>query len=254
MALIEVTDVWKIYDHDGTQTPALRGVSLTIAAGEFVAIMGPSGSGKSTLLHILGFLDAPTRGEYRFLGQAMETYRPAEAARIRNRDFGFVFQTFNLLPKTTVLDNVMLPLAYSTVPESRWDKLTRQAIAAVGLSHRVRHTPAELSGGERQRVAIARAFVNQPAVILADEPTGNLDSRSGANILALLQQLHRSGGHTIVVITHDQIIAEHAQRVLTLHDGQIVSDQPSTTQRPVAPPTPPPAWGEGKVVIGRATF
>jgi putative ABC transport system ATP-binding protein len=234
MPLIEATDIWKIYDQDGTQTPALRGVSLTIAAGEFVAIMGPSGSGKSTLLHILGFLDTPTRGSYRFQDQAAKTYRPAAAARVRNRNLGFVFQTFNLLARTTVRENVLLPLTYSTVPEAQWEQRAREAIAAVGLSHRVDHTPAQLSGGERQRVAIARALVNRPAVILADEPTGNLDSKSGANILTILQELHRGGGHTIVVITHDQTIAEHAQRAVTIHDGCIIRDLPIAAPRRAA--------------------
>ena len=225
MALIEVRNITKVYRNDGAETHALRGVSFEIAKGEFVAIMGPSGSGKSTLLHIIGFLDRPTNGTYRFNGKSLKEHTDGEIARVRNEQMGFVFQTFNLLPRATVLDNVLLPLVYSSVPESQWNKLAREAIDSVGLSHRLDHEPSQLSGGEKQRVAIARALVNKPEVIFADEPTGNLDSKSGEVIMDILQELNEKHEHTVILITHESYTAEHAERILHLYDGKIDSDK-----------------------------
>ncbi|MEK7646987.1 MAG: ABC transporter ATP-binding protein [Patescibacteria group bacterium] len=224
MALLEVKNLEKIYFNEGISTPAIRGVSFEVNAGEFVAIMGPSGSGKSTLLHILGFLDSVTRGEYRFDGKTMDDYSQEEIARIRNAKMGFVFQTFNLLPRTSVLENVKLPLLYSGIKESLWDDMAKRAIEAVGLSHRLEHESSQLSGGEKQRVAIARALVTNPQVIFADEPTGNLDSKSGQMVMEILQRLNEDSGHTIILITHETYTAEHAERVIRLYDGLIKSD------------------------------
>jgi len=223
MALIEVKNLEKTYI-DGTETPALRGVSFSIKKGEFVAIMGPSGSGKSTLLHILGFLDKQTSGEYRFDGKTIDDYSKEEVARVRNKKMGFVFQAFNLLTRISVLENVKLPLLYSGIKESQWDDLAKKALDSVGLSHRLYYQPSQLSGGEQQRVAIARALVNNPEVIFADEPTGNLDSKSGQMVMTILQKLNEEKGHTIVLITHETYTAEHAQRIIRLLDGKIESD------------------------------
>lgn len=220
MELFEVENIEKEYP-DGTR--ALRGVSFAIRKGEFTAIMGPSGSGKSTLLHILGFLDRPTAGTYRFDGKAMDEYDMDEIAHIRNKKMGFVFQMFNLLARTSVLENVKLPLLYSGIKEELWDEKARTAIESVGLSHRILHEPAKLSGGERQRVAIARALIIGPSVLFADEPTGNLDSKSGAMIMEILQQLNDKG-HTILLITHETYTAEHAERIIYLRDGKIETD------------------------------
>jgi len=220
MALIEVENIEKTYP-DGTR--ALRGVSFSVQKGEFVALMGPSGSGKSTLLHILGFLDRSTKGTYRFDDREMGEYTTDELANVRNKKMGFVFQMFNLLPRTTVLENVKLPLLYSNVKESLWDKQAKEAIESVGLTHRIDHEPAKLSGGERQRVAAARALVNQPQIIFADEPTGNLDSKSGEAIMDILQQLNDKG-HTVILITHETYIAKHAKRIIHIRDGEIESD------------------------------
>jgi len=225
MALIEVKNLEKIYQDEDNQTPALCGVSFDIKEGEFVAIIGPSGSGKSTLLHILGFLDRHTKGEYLFEGKSSNDYSDVDLARIRNTKMGFVFQAFNLLPRTTVLDNVKLPLLYSDIPEKQWDSLARQAIDSVGLSHRVDFEPAQLSGGEKQRVAIARALVNNPKIIFADEPTGNLDSKSGKVVMEILQRLNDEKHHTIILITHETYTAENAERIIALHDGLIKSDE-----------------------------
>jgi len=225
MALIEVRNLEKIYQDEENQTPALCGVSFDIKEGEFVAIIGPSGSGKSTLLHILGFLDRHSKGEYRFEEKNSNDYSDIDLARIRNKKMGFVFQAFNLLPRTSVLDNVKLPLLYSDVPEKQWDKLAREAIDSVGLSHRVEFEPAQLSGGEKQRVAIARALVNNPRIIFADEPTGNLDSKSGKIIMEILQHLNDEKGHTIILITHETYTAENAERIIALRDGLISSDE-----------------------------
>lgn len=223
MALIEVKNLTKIYSNDGVETPAIRGVSFEVKEGDFVAIMGASGSGKSTLLHILGFLDRHTGGEYRFDGKTFDDYSKNEIARVRNKKMGFIFQSFNLLRRTTVLDNVKLPLLYSDIPEKDWDRLAKSAIEAVGLSHRLRHESAQLSGGEQQRAAIARALVNNPQVIFADEPTGNLDSESGKAIMEIIQDLN-ANGRTIILITHETYTAEHAKRIVKLKDGKIESD------------------------------
>jgi putative ABC transport system ATP-binding protein len=224
MALIEVEKLEKSYHDDNVETPALRGVSFKIEAGEFVAIIGPSGSGKSTLLHILGFLDRQSGGQYLFDGKTINQYSDDELAKVRNEKMGFVFQTFNLLARTNVLDNVKLPLLYSDIPESSWESLALQAIESVGLSHRLAHESSQLSGGERQRVAIARALVMNPKIIFADEPTGNLDSKSGRAVMEIIQGLNEKEGRTVVLITHETYTAEHAQRIMKLMDGEIESD------------------------------
>ena len=205
-------------------TEVLKDVSFSIEEGEFVAIMGPSGSGKSTLLHIISFLDPHTSGKCLFNGKSLEDYSEDEIAHIRNKEMGFVFQAFNLLPRTSVYENVKLPLIYSEIHESKWDEQIKEAIATVGLSHREHHDPSQLSGGERQRVAIARALVNNPQVIFADEPTGNLDTKSGQNIMEMFQELNNEG-HTVVLITHDNYIAEYANRIIKIVDGKIKSDK-----------------------------
>ena len=225
MPIIEVKNLERIYLVDGVLTPALRGVSFDINSGDFVAIMGPSGSGKSTLLHILGFLDRHTGGEYYFDGKTMSDYSDKEMAHVRNKKMGFVFQTFNLLPRTTVLENVKLPLLYSGIKESLWNGLALKAIEQVGLSHRINHLSSQLSGGEKQRVAIDRALVNNPQVIFADEPTGNLDSKSGQMIMNILQELNIKDKHTIILVTHETYTAEHAERIIHILDGQIDSDK-----------------------------
>ncbi|OHA09456.1 MAG: macrolide ABC transporter ATP-binding protein [Candidatus Sungbacteria bacterium RIFCSPLOWO2_01_FULL_59_16] len=230
MALIEVRNVSKAYRGDGTETQALSGVTFDIRDGEFVAIIGPSGSGKSTLLHILGFLDRPSSGEYRFQGEAITEYSERAAAEVRNSRMGFIFQMFNLLPRASVFENVALPLLYSSVPEKEWDERTRRAVEAVGLTHRIRHEPAKLSGGEQQRVAIARALVTNPALILADEPTGNLDTKSGGEIMEILAALNASG-HTIILITHETYTAEYAGRIIGLRDGRIERDEAVANRR-----------------------
>ncbi len=224
MSLIAVSNLSKSYFSEDVETQVLGGVSFEIARGEFVAIMGPSGSGKSTLLHILGFLDAATGGEYRLDGKTMDDYSSDEIARVRNEKMGFVFQAFNLLPRATVLENVKLPLLYSTVKESEWNGRALKAIEAVGLGHRVRFRASRLSGGEKQRVAIARALVNDPQIIFADEPTGNLDSKSGQAIMEILQKLNEEEGHTIILITHETYTAQNAQRIIRILDGKIESD------------------------------
>jgi len=232
MALIEVNNLSKIYRNDGVETSALRGVSFSINQGEFVAIMGPSGSGKSTLLHILGFLDRQTSGSYFFDNKAIDDYSNEELAHVRNKKMGFIFQTFNLLPRTTVLDNLKLPLLYSDVKENLWDDLALKAIELVGLSHRVNHFSSQLSGGEQQRVAIARALVNNPQVIFADEPTGNLDSKSGGQIMEIIETLNNRG-HTIILITHETYTAEYAARIIRLKDGLIENDEKVAHRRQI---------------------
>jgi len=221
VALIELRNIEKTYS-DGTR--ALRGISFDIKAGEFVAITGHSGSGKSTLLHILGFLDKPTSGEYHFDGKTIDDYSPEEVAHIRNKKMGFIFQMFNLLPRITVLENVKLPLLYSRVKESLRDEYALKAIESVGLSYRANYESFKLSGGEKQRVAIARALVNSPQVIFADEPTGNLDSKSGKVVMEIIQKLN-DDGHTVLLITHETYTAEHAERIIRIHDGKIESDK-----------------------------
>lgn len=224
MNIVAVEEVAKTYVEDGVSTTALKEASFTIAAGEFVAVMGPSGSGKSTLLHILGCLDRPTAGRYRLAGQDTANLNDRQLAQARNATIGFVFQAFHLLARTSVLDNVMLPLKYSSVPAAQHQPKARAALEQVGLNHRLDHVPSQLSGGEKQRVAIARAIVLQPQLILADEPTGNLDTASGKVVMDLLDQLHALG-RTVIVITHETATAAYAQRLITIADGQIISDQ-----------------------------
>lgn len=228
MALIHVKNLFKDYTNDDVVTQVIRDVSFQIEAGEFVAIMGPSGSGKSTLMHILGFLDRPTTGLYEFEGKDTSQFDDNTLAEIRNLRVGFVFQSFNLLPRTNVLDNVMLPLIYSK--KSDKINLAKQALEAVGLSHRLEYFTNQISGGEKQRVAIARALVNDPAVIFADEPTGNLDSKSGGTVMRILQTLN-DNGHTIILVTHEMDTAEHAKRLIRIKDGQIIADEPIKNRR-----------------------
>jgi putative ABC transport system ATP-binding protein len=223
--IIEVKSLRKVYASDGVETVAVQDISLNINKGEFVAIMGPSGSGKSTLLHILGFLDRYTSGTYRFDGKEMSEYGEEELARIRNKKMGFVFQSFNLLSRTSVFENVKLPLLYSAIPESEWDRRAMKAIQDVGLEHRASHHSSQLSGGEKQRAAIARALVCDPQVIFADEPTGNLDSKSGQLVMETIQDLNEKMGHTVILITHETYTAEHASRIIRLHDGLIEEDR-----------------------------
>ena len=219
--LIKVADLVKNYVNDEVVTEVLRGVSFSIDQGDFVAIMGPSGSGKSTLMHILSFLDRATAGQYYFKNQDVSDFSDDQLAAIRNQEVGFVFQAFHLLPKTTVFDNVKLPLLYSKLNNK--DALTKQAIAAVGLGHRLDHYSNQLSGGEKQRVAIARALVNNPSIIFADEPTGNLDSKSGQQIMEILQGFNEQG-KTIILVTHERDTAEHAKRIISIRDGLLVGD------------------------------
>ncbi len=218
--VIQVREITKIYRMGAVEVPALRGVSFDVARGELIAIMGPSGSGKSTLMNILGCLDRPTSGEYLLDGQPVSQLNDDQLAGIRNRKVGFVFQSFNLLPRMTALANVELPLRYAGMLSGTREK-ARAALEAVGLGNRLTHKPNELSGGQQQRVAIARALVNNPAIILADEPTGNLDTRSGQEIMGLLVTLNRDQGTTIVLVTHDPEIAAYAERVIHIRDGQI---------------------------------
>lgn len=226
MALFEVTDLEKTYyGEGGTQTPVLRGLSFEIEKGEFVSIMGPSGSGKSTLLHILGFLAEHTKGTYTFKNKTYDAYTEDEIARIRNKDMGFVFQSFNLLPRQTIYENVRLPLLYSGSKESTWDKKVKDVVKIVGLEHRINFETYKLSGGEKQRVAIARAIVNNPSVIFADEPTGNLDSDSGLVVMDVLENLHKKFGHTVILITHETQTAEYANRIIHIKDGLVEKDQ-----------------------------
>lgn len=229
--VIVVEDLWRTYDMGSEQqVQALRGVSLKIRHNEYVAIMGPSGSGKSTLMNLIGCLDTPSKGRYWLNGQLVSELDDDQLARIRNKEIGFVFQTFNLLARASALHNVELPLIYNGTPSSDRLERAKQSLANVGLEARMMHKPSELSGGQRQRVAIARALVNHPSIILADEPTGNLDSKTGEEIMALFDQLHASG-NTIVLVTHEADIAEYAHRVVHIRDGQIFSDQPSARGR-----------------------
>jgi len=222
--LIEVKNLEKVYQSGESKTVALDGVSFLVDKGEFIAIMGPSGSGKSTLLQLLGFLDRQTGGSYKFDGKSIEEYSEPELARIRNEKIGFVFQAFNLLARSSVYENVRLPLFYSNVPETVWDSKIKSAIDSVGISHRIVHEPGELSGGEKQRVAIARSFVLDPEMILADEPTGNLDSKNGEMIIKLLDELNRKTGRTIILITHEESLAKYARRLIRMKDGKVESD------------------------------
>jgi putative ABC transport system ATP-binding protein len=223
-ALIEVRDLTKVYHLEGEDVHALDGVSLKIRRNEFVAIMGPSGSGKSTLMNVIGCLDVPTAGIYVLNGNEVHKMDDNELARIRNREIGFVFQTFNLLPRADALHNVELPMIYAGLSSAERKKRAMEALDRVGLSDRMHHWPAQLSGGQRQRVAIARALVNNPSLILADEPTGNLDSRSGEEIMAAFHRIHEQG-NTVILVTHEPDIAAHAHRTIRVRDGKIESDE-----------------------------
>ena len=219
--MITLHNITKVFGSGDNQTHALRGVSLRVEQGEFVAIMGPSGSGKSTMLHILGLLDSSTSGQQFLHGELVTALDEDAKAAVRNKNLGFVFQSFNLLPRTSVLENVKLPLMYSDVSAHQWDDMAQKVIEQVGLSHRIDHEPSQLSGGEKQRVAIARALILNASIIFADEPTGNLDSVTSAQIMELFDDLHQTHGHTIVLITHEDDIAAHAQRIIRMHDGLI---------------------------------
>lgn len=221
--LIELRGVEKVYPMGGNPTYALRGVNLSIHPGEFVAIVGQSGSGKSTLMNILGFLDVPTNGSYFFKNEDTSGFDETKLAHLRNKEIGFVFQSFHLLARTSATDNVRLPLLYADVPEAEQKKRAVELLNRVGLGERLNHMPNQLSGGQQQRVAIARALVNRPSVLLADEPTGNLDSASGQEIMAFFDELHAQG-NTILLITHERRIAAHARRILEILDGKIVRD------------------------------
>ena len=223
MSLIVLKDIYKIYHVGGEEVRALDGVDLTIEENEYLAIMGPSGSGKSTLMNMIGCLDTPTSGIYEFEGEMVHIMDDAQLASIRNRKIGFVFQTFNLLPKATAQHNVEIPLVYANIGREKRLQLASNALTSVGLGDRMHHRPNELSGGQRQRVAIARALSNNPSIILADEPTGNLDSKSGDEILAIFDTLYEKG-HTIILVTHEDNIAKHAQRTIRLFDGKITED------------------------------
>ncbi len=225
MALIKIDHLSKVYVNGETETPVLEDVNFEIQKGEFVSIMGPSGSGKSTLLNILGFLDAYTSGTYFFEDRPAHEYSSDQQAHERNHKMGFIFQSFQLLPRMSVLENVLLPLLYSDIPESEWKSRAESAIESVAMTHRLNYFPPQLSGGEKQRVAIARSLVVNPSVIFADEPTGNLDSKSGQKVMSTLQNLHMKMGHTIVLITHEKTTAEHAERIIRIKDGRIESDE-----------------------------
>ncbi|HUR32374.1 MAG TPA: ABC transporter ATP-binding protein [Vicinamibacterales bacterium] len=223
MPLIETVDLWKTYQMGDEDIHALRGVSIQIERGEYVAIMGPSGSGKSTLMNLIGCLDTPSRGSYLLNDKQVSQMDDNELARIRNEEIGFVFQTFNLLPRATALRNVELPLVYAGVPSKEREARAKAALDKVELSTRMSHRPNELSGGQRQRVAIARALVNNPSILLADEPTGNLDSKTGVEIMGLFERLHKAG-NTIVLVTHEPDVAAYAYRSIHIRDGQVEQD------------------------------
>ena len=222
--VIHTEDIWKTYEMGAERLHALRGITIQIRKGEYVAIMGPSGSGKSTLMNLIGCLDTPTSGHYWLAGKLVSELDDDELAYIRNKEIGFVFQTFNLLPRATALHNVELPLIYNGTPSEERLERAKKTLAQVDLAPRMMHKPNELSGGQRQRVAIARALVNNPSILLADEPTGNLDSQTGEEIMGLFARLHE-GGNTIVLVTHEPDIAAHAHRVIRLRDGKVESDE-----------------------------
>jgi putative ABC transport system ATP-binding protein len=232
MEIIKTKDITKLYIMGAEELYALKSISLTINKNEYVAIMGPSGSGKSTLMNIIGCLDSPTSGVYELNGHNVSEMDDNELAAVRNKEIGFVFQTFNLLPRSNALHNVELPLIYSGMHRSTRLEYAEEALEQVGLKDRMLHKPNELSGGQRQRVAIARALVNKPSIILADEPTGNLDSKTGDEIMVLFDELHRKG-NTIILVTHEDFIAEHADRIIKLRDGIIESDLPNKSKRSV---------------------
>ncbi len=223
MALIETHDLWKSYEMGEEKVHALSGVSIQIDRGEYVAIMGPSGSGKSTLMNLIGCLDTPSKGSYLLNGKQVSEMNDDELARIRNEEIGFVFQTFNLLPRATALHNVELPLIYAGLSSKARADRASQALDKVELSDRKHHRPNQLSGGQRQRVAIARALVNNPSILLADEPTGNLDTKTGVEIMSLFERLHEAG-NTIIIVTHEAEVAEHAHRVIHIRDGKVEKD------------------------------
>ena len=223
MTLISLKNIFKIYNVGGEEVRALDGIELDILENEYLAIMGPSGSGKSTLMNMIGCLDTPTSGIYEFEGEMVQVMDDSQLASIRNRKIGFVFQTFNLLPKATAQHNVEIPLVYANIKNKDRAKMATDALESVGLADRLHHKPNELSGGQRQRVAIARALVNKPSIILADEPTGNLDSKSGSEIMTILDDLHKNG-NTIILVTHEDDVAQHAHRIIRLFDGKIIED------------------------------
>lgn len=229
--LIQVQNLCKTYENEGVKTPALCGANFVLEKGEFLSIMGPSGSGKSTLMQILGMLDRPSEGKYLFEGRDVVSFSDDDLAKIRNQKIGFVFQSFNLLPRTTVFENVELPLLYDNSKSGKNnEEKVMMALRSVEMEHRANYLSSQLSGGEKQRVAIARALVNNPDVVFADEPTGNLDSKSGLQVMRILQHLNNAG-HTIILVTHETYTAEHAKRILYLKDGQIVADDPVRNRR-----------------------
>lgn len=230
MSLIRVENLCKTYDNEGVKTAALCSANFEIQKGEFVSIMGPSGSGKSTLMQMLGLLDKPSDGKYIFEGEDTTTFDDNKLANFRNKRIGFVFQAFNLLPRTSVFENVELPLMYDDKPDGNNKEKVMAALTAVGMDHRTNYMSNQLSGGEKQRVAIARALVNEPDVVFADEPTGNLDSKSGIRVMEILQKLNNEG-HTIILVTHETYTAEHAKRIIYLKDGQIIADDPVRNRR-----------------------
>jgi putative ABC transport system ATP-binding protein len=245
--MIELDNVTKIYKMGQSMVRALDNINLKIDAGEMVAVMGPSGSGKSTLMAILGCLDIPSQGVYRLEGEPVEKLNDNQLAQVRSRKVGFVFQQFNLLPRTSALENVMLPLLYDGVHGKLRNEKAKAALEVVGLADRMYHRPNQLSGGEQQRVAIARALVNEPTILLADEPTGNLDTKTGEEIIGLFQKLHEENGQTVVYVTHDAFIARHTQRIIRLVDGKIISDE--AVAHPLAAGTPRPEEVlEGRVI------
>ncbi|MCS7092408.1 MAG: ABC transporter ATP-binding protein [Patescibacteria group bacterium] len=221
--VVVLQSIKKIYPMGDAQIEVLKNVSLAIHEGEFVAIVGPSGSGKSTLMHIIGLLDKPTSGEVILVNRNVSSFTETELAELRNKYIGFVFQFFNLLPRTSAIDNVILPLTYSEVPQKEWQEKAKAMLDVVGLSQRIYHTPSQLSGGQQQRVAIARALINNPKIILADEPTGNLDSKSGQEIINIFKKLNKEG-NTIVLVTHEPDIAKQAKRIIEVKDGEIIRD------------------------------
>jgi putative ABC transport system ATP-binding protein len=229
-SLIQVKNLCKTYENEGVKTEALCGANFVIEKGEFVSIMGPSGSGKSTLMQVLGMLDRPSEGKYLFEGKDVTTFDDDTLARIRNKNIGFVFQAFNLLPRTSVYENVELPLLYDAKPDKNNRQKVMAALRSVGMEHREKYLSNQLSGGEKQRVAIARALVNDPDLLFADEPTGNLDSKTGLQVMKILQHLNNDG-HTIILVTHETYTAEHAKRILYMKDGQIIADDPVRNRR-----------------------